>query len=112
MIWTPPTDLFNQHVTVIGAGTLGRRVGLVWAAKGGSVQVVDTKREAAENALIWIQDQLPARSKAVKGTPGQVSIETDTQKAVQHAWMVVECTPEIAEIKINLLGQLDSWCAP
>ena len=74
--------------------------------------MVDTKREAAENALKWIQDQLPARSKAVKGTPGQVSIETDTHKAVQHAWMVVECTPEIAEIKINLLGQLDSWCAP
>ena len=63
----------------------GRRVGLIWAAKGGSVQAVDTNREAAENALRWIQDQLPARSKAVKGTPGQVSIETDTQKAVQHS---------------------------
>lgn len=112
MSWSPPTDLANQHVAVIGAGTLGRRVGLVWAAKGGSVKVVDAEREVAEKALQWIQSRLPAQSRAVKGTPGQVSIETDAQRAVQKAWMVVECTAEIVEIKINLLGKLDVWCVP
>ena len=74
--------------------------------------MVDTKREAAVKALELIQDQLPARLTGVKGTPNQVTIETDTQKAVQHAWMVVECTPDIAVIKISLLGQLNSWCCP
>lgn len=34
------------------------------------------------------------------------------QKAVQNAWMIIECTPEVADIKINLLWQLDSWFAP
>ena len=26
--------------------------------------------------------------------------------------MVIECTPEVVKIKIDLLGQLDSWCDP
>ena len=85
MSWSPPTDLVNEHVAAIGAGTLGRRIGLVSAAKGGSVKVVDIKREVAEKALPWIQSQLPARSRAVKGTPGQASIETDAQRAAQNA---------------------------
>lgn len=63
MSWSPPTDLINEYVTVIGDGTLGRRVGLMWTLKGGSVRVMDTKREAAEKALKWIQAQLPAQSK-------------------------------------------------
>ncbi|KAL9121628.1 MAG: hypothetical protein Q9187_001820 [Circinaria calcarea] len=112
MSWSPPTNLTEQYVAVIGAGTLGRRVGLAWAAKGGKVKVVDTKRDVAEEALKWIQSQLPDRSRAVKGTPGRVSIEMDAQRAVQNAWMVVECAPEIAKIKVDLLGQLDSWCPP
>ena len=74
--------------------------------------MVDTDHEVAEKALQWIQSELPAQAQAIDGAPGRVSIETDTQRAVQDAWMVVECTAEVAKIKIDLLGQLDSWCAP
>ncbi|MCJ1324751.1 hypothetical protein MMC10_001413 [Thelotrema lepadinum] len=112
MTWSTPKDLASQHVAVIGAGTLGRRVALVWASKGGSVKIVDTKEEATKETLKWVQDQLPEQAKAVKGTPGQVSVATDNESACKNAWMVVECTPELQQLKIDLLGQLDSCCDP
>ena len=112
MTCVPPTDVDGRHVAVIGAGTLGRRVGLVWASKGASVKVVDMKIEAVKQAVEWIREKLPDRAKAVNGTPGNVTIGTDNQEAVKNAWMVIECTPEVAKIKIDLLGQLDSWCDP
>ena len=46
----------------------------------------------------------------MNGTPGEVTTATDIEKAVDGAWMVVECIPEIKDAKINLLGQLDKIC--
>ena len=71
---------------------------------------MDSKPEAASSALEWINHELPARAKVVKGTPGEVFSATDNEKAVKGAWMVVECIPEIQEAKVNLLGQLDRAC--
>ena len=71
---------------------------------------MDSKPRAASAALEWINHELPARAKVVKGTPGEVSSATDNEKAVKGAWMVVECIPEIKDAKVNLLGQLDRVC--
>ncbi|KAL9034938.1 MAG: hypothetical protein Q9214_006817, partial [Letrouitia sp. 1 TL-2023] len=89
----------SRHVAIIGSGTLGRRVGLVWASKGGSVIIVDSKPEAVSAALAWIKTGLPSQLKAVQGTEGQVHGETNIESAVKGAWMVVECIPEIKEAK-------------
>ncbi|KAK3064882.1 hypothetical protein LTS18_003045 [Coniosporium uncinatum] len=100
----------SRDVVVIGSGTLGRRVVLVWASQGGSVRLVDSNEQAVKEALTWVEVNLPGRVKAVKGTEGKVTIESSTQKAIKNAWMVVECIPEIQKAKIDLLGQLDQWC--
>lgn len=60
MAYLEPKDLASRHVVVIGSGTLGRRVALVWASKGGSVKLVDANVDAASNALSWIRNKLPA----------------------------------------------------
>ena len=112
MTWSAPRDLASRHVAVIGAGTLGRRIALVWASKGGSVKIVDTKEESAKEALKWVQDHLLERVKAVQGTPGKVHVDTNTESACKQAWMVVECTPELQQLKIDLLGQLDMFSDP
>lgn len=110
MAYLEPKDLSSRHVVVIGSGTLGRRVALAWASKGGSVRLVDANVDAASNALSWIRNELPARAKAINGREGRVTVESDTQQAVNGAWMVVECIPEIKKAKVELLGQLDKWC--
>ena len=112
MSWFPPRNLSTQHVAVVGAGILGRRVGLVWAAKGGHVQMVDTNKDTTKQALDWIHSELPGYSRKLKGVPGHCSSETSLAKAVENAWMVVECIPEIADVKIDFFGQLDALCAP
>ncbi|KAL9610655.1 MAG: hypothetical protein Q9167_004664 [Letrouitia subvulpina] len=103
-------DTTSHHVAIIGSGTIGRRVGLVWASKGGSVIIVDSKPEAVSVALAWIKIELPSQVKAVQGTESQVTGVTDIESAVKGAWMVVECIPEIKEAKVELLGQLDRFC--
>ena len=110
MGYSDPKDTSSRHVVVIGTGTLGRRVGLVWASKGGAVKMVDSKADAASEALSWIKTELPARVKAINGSEGEVMTETDPKEAVKGAWMVVECITEIKNAKIKLLGELDKCC--
>ncbi len=110
MGYTVPTGTTSRHVAVIGSGTLGRRVGLVWASKGGSVTMIDSNSQVASAALAWIEAELPGRASAIYGTVGQVATMTDIEKAVRGAWMVVECIPETKEAKVELLGQLDRLC--
>ena len=110
MVYSVPQNTSSRPVVVIGSGTLGRRVGLMWASKGGEVVIVDSKPAAASAALEWIKHELPARAKVVKGTPGELYSATDNETAVKGAWMVVECIPEIKDAKVNLLGQLDRAC--
>ena len=110
MAYSLPQDTSSRPVVVIGSGTLGRRVALVWASKGGSVVLVDSNPAAASAALHWIEKELPARARAVNGTPGKVISATDNETAVKGAWMVVECIPEVKDAKVNVLGQLDRVC--
>ena len=76
--YSAPVDTISRHVAVIGTGTLGRRVGLMWASKGDSVLIVDSKSESASAALAWIEKELPSRVKAVPGTSGQTANAMDT----------------------------------
>ncbi|KAI4161795.1 MAG: hypothetical protein LQ342_004628 [Letrouitia transgressa] len=103
-------DTTSRHVAIIGSGTLGRRVGLVWASRGGSVIIVDNKPEAISAALAWIKTRLQGQVKAIQGTEGQFTGETNIENAVKGAWMVVECISETKEAKVALLGQLDRFC--
>ncbi|KAI4215914.1 MAG: hypothetical protein LQ351_001902 [Letrouitia transgressa] len=104
------TDTGSRHVAIIGSGRLGRRIGLVWASKGGSVIIVNRKPEAVSAALVWIKTTLPTQAKAVQGAEGQITGETNIANAVKGAWMVVECISEIKEAKVELLRPLDEFC--
>ena len=110
MSYSLPEETSSRHVVVVGSGTLGRRVALMWASKGSSITIVDSNAEAATAALGWIKKELPGRAKAVHGTQGKVSSDTDTGNAVKGAWMAVECIPEIKTAKSELLAQLDRLC--
>jgi 3-hydroxyacyl-CoA dehydrogenase len=103
-------DLSDRHVAVIGSGTLGRRIALIWASKGGKVKLIDIDADAASKALSWIHNELPERAKAVNGSEGEITLDSDTERAVRDAWMVVECVPEVKNVKVELLGQLNQWC--
>jgi 3-hydroxybutyryl-CoA dehydrogenase len=98
----------NRPVAVIGAGTLGRRIALMFASRGGTVRIYARRAEQLADATQYVTDSLP-QLLSDRGF-GEVGIATGTtslEEALDDAWLAVESAPEKLEIKIPLWGQID-----
>ena len=107
-----PTDYASRPVAVIGAGTLGRRIALIFAAHGAQVTIYDLAETQRDAAIDYVTQELPGLADQLPGvSPGQVSAEADLAEAVGKAWLVVEAIPERLELKTQMFGQLDELSA-
>lgn len=115
MTYSPPTDIDNRPIAVLGAGTLGRRIALTFATRGGAVHLYDVSEESLQSAKEFLDQRIPelvkARS-ALGAQPATIEYFTDLPSAVKDAWYVVESVPEVQALKIDMLGQLDEIAAP
>jgi 3-hydroxybutyryl-CoA dehydrogenase len=103
-----PTDFAHRPVAVIGAGTLGRRIALMFAAHGAGVKIYDLAEAQRDAAVQFVLQNVPSLSAGLTGVvPGKVSAELDLADAVREAWLVIEAIPERLELKIQMFGQLD-----
>jgi len=108
MSFKVPTDFSSRPVAVIGAGTLGRRIALMFAAHGAQVRIYDLAEAQRNAAVDFVSQNLPALADQLTGSvPGQVSAEADLAEAVDDAWLVIEAIPERLELKKQMFGQLD-----
>jgi 3-hydroxybutyryl-CoA dehydrogenase len=113
MNYSLPTNIEDRPITVLGAGTLGRRIALMYATRGGIVRVYDISEGPLTDAKKFIEEQLPALLKSRPDShPATVEYVTDLGSAVKNAWYIVESVPEIPTLKINILGQLDEIAEP
>jgi 3-hydroxybutyryl-CoA dehydrogenase len=113
MSFNLPTDFASRPVAVIGAGTLGRRIALMFAAHGAQVRIYDLSEEQRRAAVVYVSQSLPAlRDKLNGGSPGHVSADADLGEAVRNAWLVIEAIPERLELKKQIFGQLDELAPP
>ncbi len=93
-------------VAVIGAGTMGRRIALMWAIGVGEVRLYDPDEDQCREALQFVSRELPG----VVPSPdeaGQVRSHADLTTAVAGAWMVIEAIPERLDLKRELFAELD-----
>jgi 3-hydroxybutyryl-CoA dehydrogenase len=112
MSFNVPTDFASRPVAVIGAGTLGRRIALMFAAHGAEVRIYDLAETQRQAAVEYVSQSLPGPPDRVTGVvPGRVSADADIAEAVRDAWLVVEAIPERLELKIQIFGQLDELSA-
>ncbi|MGO8940623.1 MAG: 3-hydroxyacyl-CoA dehydrogenase family protein [Mycobacterium sp.] len=112
MSFNVPMDFASRPVAVIGAGTLGRRIALMFAAHGAEVNIYDLAEAQREAAVDYVTQSLPALADRISGVvPGQVSAQADIADAVRNAWLVVEAVPEKLELKKQIFGQLDELAA-
>jgi 3-hydroxybutyryl-CoA dehydrogenase len=112
MSFNVPTDFPSRPVAVIGAGTLGRRIALMFAAHGADVRIYDLAEEQRGAAVDYVTQSLPALAERLTGgVPGQVSVNADLGDAVHDAWLVIEAIPERLELKRQVFGQLDELSA-
>src|SRR5262249_19534050 len=108
-----PTDVENRPITILGAGTLGRRIALTYATRGGVVRLYDISDQPLDDAKKFIEEKLPALLKSRPGSqPATLEYVTNLQSAVEDAWYIVESVPEIPSLKIDILGQLDEIAEP
>jgi 3-hydroxybutyryl-CoA dehydrogenase len=108
MAFTLPTDTATRPVAVLGAGTLGRRIALMFATRGGQVRVYDPATGAGQDACAYVGQHVAEVAAGVKGgTPGTVTATTDLAEALAGAWLVVEAVPERVELKKRIFADLD-----
>lgn len=110
--------LASRPVTIIGAGTLGRLIGLTLATRGGVVRLYDPSPDAVADAQAFIGSQLDGvlamfSAQAREGhSAGIVETYGDLPAAVSGAGLIIEAAPENVEVKRRLLAELDLLAAP
>jgi 3-hydroxybutyryl-CoA dehydrogenase len=108
MSFNLPTDYPSRPVAVIGAGTLGRRIALMFAAHGADVKISDLAEAQRHAAVEYVSQNLSTVAAGLTGVvPGSVSAESDLAEAVHNAWLVIEAIPEQLDLKRQVFGQLD-----
>src|SRR5258708_5012773 len=87
MSFNVPTDLASRPVAVIGAGTLGRRIALIFAAHGAEVRIYDLAEVQRHAAVDYVKQNLPTLADELTGVVrGRVSAKAGLAEAVHTAW--------------------------
>jgi len=108
MSFTMPTNIESRPVTVIGGGTLGRKIALMMANRGGVVRIVDKIPQVRQDAKTYVEENLASVIETIDdGSVGTIELYDDIADAVPGAWLVVEAVPEKKDLKISLFGELD-----
>jgi 3-hydroxybutyryl-CoA dehydrogenase len=99
----------NPAVAIIGAGVLGRRVGVMYASHGTDVRIFDTAHNSLDSAKEFISSALENTGiEGLRGQRGEVSYHAEGLEAVvRGTWMVIEALPEKLPLKIEVIGKLD-----
>jgi 3-hydroxybutyryl-CoA dehydrogenase len=104
-----------QHISVIGAGTMGNGIAHVFAQNGFKVQLIDVNATALEKAIATITKNLDRQvTKGVidentkASTLQNITAETDLAKGVSQAELVVEAATENVDLKLKIFAQIDA----
>jgi len=106
-----------QHITVIGAGTMGNGIAHVFAQKGYNVHLVDVAEESLQKGLAQIGKNLDRQIKKEiiseddkQATLARIATFTELSAAVTEADLVVEAASERVDIKLAIFKDLDELC--
>jgi 3-hydroxybutyryl-CoA dehydrogenase len=115
MAYSLPEDVDQRPVTIVGAGTLGRRIATVFAAGGSDVRLLDTSAEQRDAGRAHVEEHVADVQQKLELSPdrtGGVEVDDDLSRAVDGAWLVIESVPERVDIKTEVFGELDRAAAP
>ncbi|KAK3987606.1 hypothetical protein QBC44DRAFT_331225 [Cladorrhinum sp. PSN332] len=130
--WRPPSEsaLGERPVLIIGAGTIGRRIALVWASNFRPVTLYDISDDALKAATEYLTDNLGAYC-VERGTyPGHVCSTSNLRVATttghhcspqseveeielnsgsKGPWLAIECLPENLDLKLDVLSTMEHY---
>lgn len=104
-----------QHVTVIGAGTMGNGIAHVFAQTGFKVTLVDVQQAQLDKALQTISKNLDRQvskgtiTEADKtATLSNLTTATSIASGVSAADLVVEAATENVDLKLKIFSEIDA----
>jgi 3-hydroxybutyryl-CoA dehydrogenase len=101
-------EIKDRPVAVIGGGTLGKRIAMMFASQGGTSRIHDPNHAQAEAAVEYVTQTLPGViDKRGSGAVGHAVAAASLEESLVDAWLVVEAVPERLNIKIPLWGEID-----
>ncbi|MFB9908556.1 3-hydroxyacyl-CoA dehydrogenase family protein [Allokutzneria oryzae] len=95
-----PPAATHHPIAVVGAGTLGRRLALMFASGGAEVRITDPVPGQIAEAVEFVSGH-------AAHAPGRVVAADSVKAAVDGAWLVVEAVPERLELKKWVFAELD-----
>lgn len=106
-----------KKISVVGAGTMGHGIGLVYALGGYQVTLNDLSEAILRNAMNHIRDTLETFAEnellsqdMIEATLSRITTTTDLKEAVRDADFVTEVVREDIEVKKKLFHDLDELC--
>ena len=104
-----------EHISVIGAGTMGNGIAHVFAQRGYQVHLVDVSSERLKEGVQTIERNLGRMmekghisSTDREETLGRIETYTDLAKGVGRSGLVVEAATENAHLKKQIFRELDA----
>lgn len=108
----------HPPAAIIGAGTIGRSMALLFAESGHAVSLFDADERQRQPALSGIEQRLTdlAGFGLLQEEPaailGRIRWSDALEDAVRDAGFIQECGPESAEIKRAIFEQIDRHACP
>jgi 3-hydroxybutyryl-CoA dehydrogenase len=100
----------ERQVTVLGAGTMGRGIAQLCAARGLEVRLYDVARNAIDAALADVAAQLEKlvgkgklATEERDATLARIAAETDLDQACAGADVLIEAAPEVMDLKVEVM---------
>ncbi len=105
--------LDSRPIAVIGMGTMGRGLAMMFSTRGAEIRAYDAVKRIAEEGAAYARETVGEVCKTIPGgTPGRVVVCPDLASAVEGAWLVIEAIAEKPDLKTELFGELDRLAAP
>ncbi|KAJ5220567.1 hypothetical protein N7468_009771 [Penicillium chermesinum] len=119
--WQPPKNYRTRPVALLGAGVLGRRIGMfycvkldtlfvqevnnraaaIWASAGYSVHVRDPSADQRAACETYVKENVASYAANTGAEPGKVTTFEDMAPALENAWLLIEAVPEKIQLKID-----------
>jgi 3-hydroxybutyryl-CoA dehydrogenase len=106
--------VFPERVAVLGAGTMGVGIALVFALAGARVNVRSRRQETLDRAAAEVESRLAASGvhpAEREGARSRLTFTAELPAALAGANLVVETIPEDAADKHRLLAEVEEYVA-
>ena len=107
-----------RQIAILGTGTMGRGIAYLSAVAGYETVMFDADSAALDGARAAIDSILKKGVEKGKITEsaaaeagGRLQLVPELEPAVNTADLIIEAVPESVELKIDLFGQADLFCA-